>query len=162
SGLGLSDARLEKLRHFDQVNVSYDGDGDTYAAVRGFDASEAAGRAIERLSRAGVRVGVNVVLTRQSFPRVHETVARARALGAIEAQLLRYKPPGRAASLDYLARRLSPDQARSLGPTLRRLAREHGDTGQFHVRIDCALVAFLSADPELAADAAGLARFGVF
>jgi radical SAM protein with 4Fe4S-binding SPASM domain len=162
SGLGLSDARLEKLRHFDQVNVSYDGDGDTYAAVRGFDASEAAGRAIERLARAGVRVGVNVVLTRQSFPRVHETVARARALGAIEAQLLRYKPAGRAASLDYLARRLSPDQARSLGPTLRRLAREHGDTGQFHVRIDCALVAFLSADPELAADAAGLARFGVF
>jgi len=162
SGLGLSDARLEKLRHFDQVNVSYDGEGDTYAAVRGFDASDAAGRAIERLARAGVRVGVNVVLTRQSFPRVHETVARARALGAIEAQLLRYKPAGRAASLDYLARRLSTDQARSLGPTLRRLAREHGDTGKFHVRIDCALVAFLSADPELAADAAGLARFGVF
>jgi radical SAM protein with 4Fe4S-binding SPASM domain len=162
SGLGMSDARLERLRHFDQVNVSYDGEGDTYAAVRGFDASDAAARAIERLARAGVRVGVNVVLTRQSFPRVHETVARARALGATEAQLLRYKPAGRAASLDYLARRLSPDQARSLGPTLRQLARDNGDDGQFHVRIDCALVAFLSADPELAADAAGLARFGVF
>src|ERR1019366_10076038 len=152
SGLGLSDARLEKLRHFDQVNVSYDGDGDTYAAVRGFDASEAAGRAIERLARAGVRVGVNVVLTRQSFPRVHETVARARALGAIEAQLLRYKPAGRAASLDYLPPRLSLDQARSLGPTVRELADTLCAAGDFHVRIDCALVAFLSADAELASD----------
>jgi radical SAM protein with 4Fe4S-binding SPASM domain len=162
SGLGLSDARLEKLRHFDQVNVSYDGEGETYAAVRGFDASDAAARAIERLARAGVRVGANVVLTRQSFPRLDETIARARALGAREAQLLRYKPAGRAASLDYLARRLSSEQARSLGPTLRRLARDHGEGAEFHVRIDCALVAFLSADPELAADAAGLARFGVF
>jgi radical SAM protein with 4Fe4S-binding SPASM domain len=162
SGLGLSDARLERLRHFDQVNVSYDGAGDTYARVRGFDASAAAERAIERLAAAGVRVGVNVVLTRDSFAFLDETIARARALGATEAQLLRYKPAGRAAGADYVARRLSPEQARSLGPTLRRLAHEHCEQGAFHVRIDCALVAFLSADAELAQDAAGLARFGVF
>ena len=104
---------------------------------------------------------MNVVLTRESFPRLDATIARARALGAGEAQLLRYKPAGRAASLDYLARRLAPEQARSLGPTLRRLAAEHGEAG-FHVRIDCALVPFLSADPALAADPAALARFGVF
>ncbi len=162
SGLGLSEARLERLRRFAQVNVSYDGAGDTYASVRGFDASETAERAIERLSRAGVRVGVNVVLTRESFPRLDETLARARALGAVEAQLLRYKPAGRAATLDYVAQRLSPDQARSLGPTLRRLAAGPCADGAFHVRIDCALVAFLSADPELASDAAALSRFGIF
>ncbi|HEY8041530.1 MAG TPA: radical SAM protein [Polyangiaceae bacterium] len=161
SGLGLSEARLEKLRGFAQVNVSYDGAGDTYARVRGFDGAAAAERAIVRLTATGVRVGVNVVLTRESFPRVAETLARARSLGACEAQLLRYKPAGRAASLDYLARRLSAEQARALGPTLRALARDLCGEGDFHVRIDCALVAFLSADEELAGDPARLTRFGV-
>jgi len=164
SGLGLSAARALKLRDFAQVNVSYDGPGDTYASVRGFDGAAAAESAIERLSAAGIRVGVNVVLTRDSYPRLNETLRRARSLGAVEAQLLRYKPAGRAASLDYLARRLTARQARGLGPLLRELANDlcvPGET-EFHVRIDCALVPFLSADSQLAADPGALSRFGVF
>ncbi|MDP9002480.1 MAG: radical SAM protein [Myxococcota bacterium] len=160
SGLGLSDARAEKLRSFAQVNVSYDGGGDAYAQVRGFDGAHAAERSIERLVRAGVRVGVNVVLTRATFCTLPETLSRARELGASEAQLLRYKPAGRAASLDYLARRLSHDQARALGPTLRALALDLCSS-QFRIRIDCALVPFLSADDDLAGDPANLVRFGV-
>ena len=162
SGLGLNDARVERLRGFAQVNVSYDGPGDTYARVRGFDGAPAAERAIAKLAADGVRVGVNVVLTRDSFPRLYETLVRARDLGACEGQLLRYKPAGRAASLDYLARRLTADQARALGPTLRDLSRDLCASDAFHVRIDCALVPFLSADPELAANAARLERFGIF
>jgi radical SAM protein with 4Fe4S-binding SPASM domain len=164
SGLGVSDARAEKLRAFAQVNVSYDGPGETYARVRGFDGAAAAERAIVRLRRAGVRVGVNVVLTRDSFGRLRETIARARFLGAQEVQLLRYKPAGRAASLDYLARRLTPDQARNLGPTLRTLTSEFCGSASrpFPIRIDCALVPFLSADPEITADPGSLMRFGVF
>lgn len=162
SGLGLSDARLERLRAFAQVNVSYDGDAETYARVRGFDGAGAAERAIERLAAAGVRVGVNVVLTRESFPRLRETLARARALGACEAQLLRYKPAGRAASLDYLAQRLTAAQGRSLAVTLRSLSETLCHDGAFGIRIDCALVPFLSVDEELAGDPARLARFGIF
>ena len=161
SGLGLTEGRAEKLRGFAQVNVSYDGSGETYARVRGFDGSSSAEQAIERLATAGVRVGVNVVLTRDTFGKLGETLARARSLGACEAQLLRYKPAGRAASLDYFARRLSPDQARSLAPTLRALTRDLCGEGDFHVRIDCALVAFLSADEAMVRDPALLARFGV-
>jgi radical SAM protein with 4Fe4S-binding SPASM domain len=161
SGLGLSEARVEKLRGFAQVNVSYDGGPGTYERVRGFDGSGAAEGAIQRLSLAGVRVGVNVVLTRANLESLEETVARARSLGAVEAQLLRYKPAGRAASLDYLARRLTPDQAQSLGPLLRKLASAFCDHGDFHLRIDCALVPFLSADAELVRDPTLLTRFGV-
>ncbi|MDP9037631.1 MAG: radical SAM protein [Myxococcota bacterium] len=161
SGLGLSDARLDKLRGFAQVNVSYDGPAQTYADVRGFDGADAAERAIERLARAGIRVGANVVLTRASFPRVGATVARARSLGACEAQLLRYKPAGRAASIDYVAHRLSASQARALGPTLRALSRDLCTDTDFHLRIDCALVPFLSADEDLLADSHRLARLGV-
>ena len=109
---------------------------------------------------------MNVVLTRQSFRPSRRRLARARALGAVEAQLLRYKPAGRAATLEYLAARLSTEQARALGPTLRRLSRAHchGATlDGFHLRIDCAFVAFLSADEERRADDPGaLARFGIY
>jgi radical SAM protein with 4Fe4S-binding SPASM domain len=166
SGIGLSAAKLDKLRAFAQVNVSYDGVGNAYAKVRGFEGADAAEAAIAALARAGVRVGVNIVLTRATFDDLAATVARARALGAVEAQLLRYKPAGRAASLDYLAKRLTPDQAASLGKVVRALSYEHArvDTGEnsFSLRIDCALVPFLSADPELAAAPEKLARFGVF
>jgi radical SAM protein with 4Fe4S-binding SPASM domain len=86
---------------------------------------------------------------------------RARSLGAREAQLLRYKPAGRAASLDYLARRLSHEQALGLAATLRALAAVLCDRADFHIRIDCALVPFLSADDDLCGDPASLARFGV-
>jgi radical SAM protein with 4Fe4S-binding SPASM domain len=160
SGLGLSKAKIERLRAFAQVNVSYDGAGDDYARVRGFDGASDAERAIAALAGAGVAVGVNVVLTRATFERLGATLRRAREVGAREAQLLRYKPAGRAATLDYMAKRLTPAQAASLGPSLRALAAEAGEG--FRVRIDCALVPFLSADPELAGRAEELARFGVF
>ncbi len=163
SGLGLSSAKIDRLAAFAQVNVSYDGAGDGYAAVRGFDGAAAAETAIAALAGRGIPVGVNVVLTRKTFEGLATTLVRARSLGACEAQLLRYKPAGRAASLDYLSRRLTPAQAASLGPTLRALALDHaGRPGSFHIRIDCALVPFLSADPEIAAAPDDLARLGVF
>ncbi|HEX3772498.1 MAG TPA: radical SAM protein [Polyangiaceae bacterium] len=162
SGLGLTDARVEGLRAFAQVNVSYDGDAATYEAVRGFDAARAAERAIATLASAGVRVGVNVVLTRSSFPRVLETLGRARSLGACEGQLLRYKPAGRAATLDYLAQRLTAEQVRSFPAVLRQASEALCADGGFHVRIDCALVPFLVTDASLIDDPTRLARFGVF
>jgi radical SAM protein with 4Fe4S-binding SPASM domain len=168
SGLGLTDAKIERLRGFAQVNVSYDGIGADYEEVRGFDGGGAAERAIARLAAAGLRVGVNVVLTSATFPSLPRTLARARELGAVEAQLLRYKPAGRAAKLDYLARRLTPEQVLAFPGVLRELSQEHGRghegaiDGAFRIRIDCALVPFLSADPELALRGDELARLGVF
>lgn len=157
SGLGLGPRKLAQLERFAQVNVSYDGASEAYASVRGFDAANAAERAIEALA-ARVKVGVNVVLTRATFDRVEETLRRAHALGAREAQLLRYKPAGRAKQLDYLARRLTPAQGRGLGALLRRVAAALPD---LRVRIDCALVPFLSVDP-LASTPEALERWGVF
>jgi radical SAM protein with 4Fe4S-binding SPASM domain len=159
SGLGLNPARSEALARFDQVNVSYDGPDDAYAAVRGFDGASHAEAAIQALAAAGVRVGVNVVLTRATFDRAAATVRRARDLGAREVQLLRYKPAGRATGLDYLERRLSPAQVLAFPALVRDLSREH--EGTLHVRVDCALVPFLSADADLAARPAELARWGV-
>ena len=159
SGLGLGARKLEQLKSFAQVNVSYDGSSEAYASVRGFDGAEAAESAISKLAAAGVVVGVNVVLTRDTFERTKETIRRAASLGASEVQLLRYKPQGRARSLDYLAKRLTPEQARGTGPLLRELAAEH--EGRVRIRIDCALVPFLSADADIASRPEELARWGV-
>ena len=159
SGLGIGDRKVRHLARFAQVNVSYDGAGAAYASVRGYDGAGGAEAALTKLVAAGVSVGVNVVLTRATFGELAKTLRRAHALGAREAQLLRYKPAGRAKSLDYLARRLSPEQAEALGPLLRSLSRE---LPALRIRIDCALVPFLSADAELAARPEELARWGVF
>ena len=161
SGIGLTERRAASLRSFAQVNVSYDGEEDVYADVRGFPGAHAAERAMRMLHDAGVPFGVNVVLTRSSFDALEPTLLRARSLGAREAQLLRYKPAGRAARLDYLARRLSRDQVARLGPTLRDFVRDHGSPS-FRVRIDCAMVALLSVDGELYARADELRTLGVF
>ena len=159
SGLGLGARKLEQLKAFAQVNVSYDGASEAYESVRGFDGAAAAESAIAKLAGTGVVVGVNVVLTRDTFERTKETVRRAASLGATEVQLLRYKPQGRARALDYLAKRLSPEQAKAVGPLLRELAAEH--EGRVRIRIDCALVPFLSADADLASRPEELARWGV-
>ncbi len=162
SGLGLSETRMQRLRSFEQVNVSYDGASAAYSEVRGFDGAPAAERAIEKLAAAGVRVGVNVVLTRQSFPQLEQTLVRARELGACEGQLLRYKPAGRAASIDYLASRMTSAQRRDFAPTLRRLSGLLCAQDDFSLRIDCALTPLLSTDPEIMSEPSRLSRFGVF
>lgn len=157
SGLGLGERKLADLARFDQVNVSYDGDSAAYAAVRGFDGASEAEAAIRALAAAGVRVGANVVLTRATFDRLADTARRAIDAGAGEIQLLRYKPAGRAASPDYLARRLSPAQVERFPAELAALARRAD--GAARVRIDCALVPFLSTAD---LDPRALERFGIY
>jgi radical SAM protein with 4Fe4S-binding SPASM domain len=58
-----------------------------------------------------------------------------------------------------LTKRLAPEQAAGLGTLFRELAAEH--EGRVRIRIDCALVPFLSADAEIAARPEELARWGV-
>ncbi len=157
SGIGLTAARAAELRAFAQINVSHDGVDGGYEAVRGFPGEAGAERSIALLAQAGIPVGVNYVLTRATFEHVPETLRRAFALGAREAQLLRYKPAGRAVRLDYLARRLTREQVGRLGVLLRSLA---GELPEMRLRIDCALVPFLVDDAELA-NADALARWGV-
>ncbi len=165
SGIGLSEERARSLAAYAQINVSHDGVGEAYEAVRGFDGGHVAERAIRTLVAAGIPVGVNVVLTRDSYgaegAHLLATVAHVASLGAREIQLLRYKPAGRAASLDYLARRLAPVDVDALPRVLAALVAR----GDVSIRIDCALVPLLS--PAFAAlDAAEATRrltsLGVF
>jgi radical SAM protein with 4Fe4S-binding SPASM domain len=143
SGVGLTEARARELSAFAQINVSHDGEGEGYAAVRGFDGRGSAERAIQILVAAGIATGVNMVLTSASFPRLDASCERFADLGAREVQLLRYKPAGRAAepASGYADRCLSPSQVDELWPAIARIVTR----GRLRVRIDCAMVPLLSS-----------------
>ncbi len=159
SGFGITDARARALvGRVGQVNVSLDGLGDDYAAARGFDGRAQALRAIERLVAAGVRVGVNTVVTRFNADRLASMAEALAAMGVVEWQLLRLKPVGRARAT-YAALRAEPAALDALWPVVERvLAR-----GDLAVRLDCALMPFLSAhqpDPQAMARLGGLGCTG--
>lgn len=154
SGLGLTVERARTLRGFAQINVSYDGVGEAYRAVRGYDGAARAEAAMGALRDAEIPFGVNVVLTRATFGSLDETADRADHLGAAELQLLRFKPAGRG-RLDYLAARLSEEQIAAFPTVLRGISERL----PLAVRIDCALVPFLVSGDDLAAE--DLVRFGV-
>lgn len=157
SGLGLDEARAATLSAFAQVNVSHDGADGGYREVRGFDAASHAEQALEVLRSAGLRTGLNMVLTRSSFAFVERTAERALELGAKELQLLRYKPAGRGAGIEYLTRRLARAQRRALWPLLRTLHERY--SSRLSVRIDCALVPLLSDE---LAGVSSLEKLGVW
>jgi radical SAM protein with 4Fe4S-binding SPASM domain len=140
SGAGLSPSRALGLRSFAQINVSHDGVGAAYQAVRGYDGAAVAERAIAALAAAGIPAGVNLVLTRATVGSLLATAARVAELGAREMQLLRYKPAGRAAAPTYDAHRLLPEQIDALWPAIGAVVA----AGRVGVRIDCAMVPLLS------------------
>lgn len=147
SGVALPGELLDAADLFGQVNVSVDGIGDGYAAVRGRDAFAAADAAVRTFLRRGFRVGLNVVLTRQTFERLGEVVAYARARGIREVEVLRCKPVGRGART-FASVTLTPAQRRAVLPTVLGLARRH----RVRLRLDCSMAPFVCAhepDPQV-------------
>jgi len=148
SGFGVTPALAVQLAGLvGQVNVSLDGLGDVYVAARGWDGTDRALRAIRALREAGVRVGVNTVLTRAVWERegaLASLGAAIRDAGAQEWQWLRLKPTGRGA--DVYA-----DLAPCLDGLWERLLVEEAQG--IVMRVDCALVPWLAEaglDPEVA------------
>ena len=155
SGFGITPERAARMaRLFGQVNVSLDGlpgpDG-AYSAVRGWDGAAIGLRALELLRDAGLRTGVNTVLSAKNLESLDSLADALVQRGVSEWQWVRFKPTGRGAdAYDELA--LRPDDADGL---LERALAIEARTG-LTLRVDCALVPFLAAAaPEQ------LARLGV-
>lgn len=132
---------------FGQVNVSVDALAPSLLRIWGEDKATPGLRAAERLVRAGVRTGANVVVARANFEALGEVVAWAKGAGLCEVELLRLKPTGRARER-YLEERLTPEQRRRLFPLALELARTHG----LPVKLDCSAAPFVAChapDPEV-------------
>ncbi len=132
AGLDLTEETAARCRVFGQINVSVDGVGERYREARGFDGFSRAENALRLLRAVKKEVGINCVVSRTSFPHLDEVAALARRLRLNEVELLRFKPAGRGAAT-FEAEDLTPEQAREIFPTAKRLLLRH------HVRIklDC-------------------------
>ncbi len=154
SGLDGVDELLAIADRFGQINVSLDGLGATYAAVRGVDGFAAADRAIQRLRRRQREIGINLVVTRHNFDQIDRIFAYARRRRLNGVEILRFKPAGRGAR-SYRALACTADQHRALLPAILRAARRH----RMRARVDCSYLPMIAChrpDPRL------LDRFAVY
>ncbi len=154
SGFGVTPERAARMAGlFGQVNVSLDGLGAIYEDVRGWDGASVGLRALATLRDAGLRTGVNTVLSARNWDGLDALADALLAAGVSEWQWVRFKPTGRGAD-SYADLALRPEQALELLPRALALEARTGLT----LRTDCALVPFLAAHdppPEL------LERLGV-
>jgi radical SAM protein with 4Fe4S-binding SPASM domain len=157
SGFGLGPAEAAALAPvFGQINVSIDGIGPIYRAVRGWGGSSLGLQAIAALAAAGARVGVNTVMSRPLLATDDALEALGRAIsgaGAQEWQWLRFKPAGRGAGA-WSALAPAPALLDQLWP---RLLQAEAALGLV-MRWDCALLPFLV---DHAVEPAALSALGV-
>ena len=139
SGLAGLDRLIAISDRFGQINVSLDGLGATYAAVRGFDGFARADAAIRALRRVKREVGINVVVTRASFAELDDVFAYAARRRLSEVELLRFKPSGRGARA-YDELRCTDAQHRAFLPAVLAAARRHA----VRVKIDCSYTPMLA------------------
>lgn len=139
SGLEGLDRLLPIADRFGQINVSIDGLGDAYAAVRGFDGFARADAAVRALRTVKREIGINVVVTRTTFDALDELFAYAAERRLSEVELLRFKPSGRGARA-YEALRCTDAQHRAFLPTVLAATRRHA----LRVKVDCSYTPMLA------------------
>jgi radical SAM protein with 4Fe4S-binding SPASM domain len=155
SGLEGLDALVEIADRFGQINVSLDGLGATYAAVRGFDGFARADAAIGKLRAAKREIGINVVVTRHNFDELDGIFAYAADRRLSEVELLRFKPSGRGARA-YADLRCTDAQHRAFLPTILAAAKRH----RVRVKVDCSYTPMLAHHRPERALLAELAVYG--
>jgi radical SAM protein with 4Fe4S-binding SPASM domain len=155
SGLEGLEGLVAIADRFGQINVSLDGLGPTYAAVRGFDGFARADAAICALRAAKREIGINVVVTRHNFGELDQIFAYAAERRLSEVELLRFKPSGRGARA-YAELRCTDAQHRAFLPTILASARRH----RVRVKVDCSYTPMLAHHQPDRALLAELAVYG--
>lgn len=139
SGLAGLDSLLPIVACFGQINVSIDGIGEAYAAVRGFDGFAKADAAIRALRRNKREIGLNCVVTRKNFADLEDVFRYAKKRRLNEIELLRFKPAGRGAHA-FADLTCTDAQHRAFLPTILALCRRH----RVRVRVDCSYTPMLA------------------
>ena len=93
---------------------------------------ERADRTLVLLRKAGVKAGINCVVSRQNFDRLESIVRYARCRRLKEIEFLRIKPAGRAGAI-YEDLRLTPEQTTAFFPRICELMKRYRVT----LKLDC-------------------------
>jgi radical SAM protein with 4Fe4S-binding SPASM domain len=133
NGVLMTRESAAKCRIFGQVNVSVDGTESLMTTGPGAPAEKL--RAVDLLREAGVKVGLNCVVTRENFDQLTDVCDFAGGRKLTDVEFLRLKPSGRG-RLDYLEKRLTPLQNREFYPTIRQLSLKY----RVPAKIDCSFV----------------------
>ncbi len=153
NGFGMTPEMARACRVFGQINVSVDGIGPVYAAVRGFDGFGQADHGIRLLQEAGNNPGINCVVARTNVEHLRDVVDYAEERKLSEVEFLRFKPTGRG-SQTYDLLHVASERLQGFMRDLEKWMRKY----RTPLKIDCSFVPFLcdlSPSPEL------LDRFGV-
>ena len=124
-----------KCRMFGQVNVSIDGIDPFNKSGRGTIELSERVRAVDLLLEAGVRVGLNCVVTRDNFDQLIDVLDFAKERRLADVEFLRLKPSGRG-KWGYFERRLTAAQNREFYPMIRRFSLQ----SEVPAKIDCSFV----------------------
>jgi len=135
SGQTIGEREIEICTMMGQVNISIDGIKNRFAANGRNGSFEKADAAIKALKKAGVRVGINCVVSKKNYPFLEEVVHYAMQNGLNEVEFLKYKPSGRGCS-DYGAYALSQQMIREFYPALMKLSRKY----RIELKIDCSFI----------------------
>ncbi len=152
SGLSNLERVLGLATRFGQINVSIDGLGDDYKAVRGFDGFAQADAAVVKLRKRTSKVGINVVITRHNMGNLDEILAYAAKRKLNEVELLRFKPAGRGIQA-FSSMTCTDKQHREFLPKVLAGAKRH----RLRIRVDCSympMIAHHKPSPELLAQLA--------
>lgn len=123
---------------FGQINLSVDGVSVGRRQPFGEDKTGLAEGALAHLVKAGCRVGLNVVVTRETFDELDAIAAFAHENKVSDIELLRFKPAGRGTA-DYLKHRMTPEQRLELFPKVLKLTEKY----QLPIKLDCSSAPFV-------------------
>jgi radical SAM protein with 4Fe4S-binding SPASM domain len=154
NGLLITEENAKRCRVFGQINVSFDGIGENYQILRGVAAFEPALTGLKRLLAAGIRAGINTVVSRHNFDQLDAIIAFGREQGVNDIELLRIKPAGRG-KIGFAEADLRYDQARVLYPKILEWSQNY----DLPIKIDCSFVPMMCyhrPDPNL------LEKFAVY
>ena len=127
NGYYMTPGTARKSRVFGQVNVSVNGLSGEHFRI--------ADRALRRLKKAGVRCGINCLVSRENYGKLGEIFRYAASLELHDIEFLRYKPSGRGRN-NYYAMKLTGKQYGDFFPYLMKLAEKY----DVRTKIDCSFV----------------------
>jgi radical SAM protein with 4Fe4S-binding SPASM domain len=135
SGINVNSEIAQKMRIFGQVNVSIDGVGDKYGALRPQGMFRIADKTVDLLVEAGVPTGINCLVTRSTFEGVEELFEYAKAKKANHISFLRFKPAGRA-KRSYEKEKITHRQKMDFVPLLKKLSTKYN----LNIKTDCSFM----------------------
>jgi radical SAM protein with 4Fe4S-binding SPASM domain len=135
SGINMNAEVARKMRIFGQVNVSIDGVGEKYGALRPQRIFKLADKAVDLLVEAGVPTGINCLVSRRTFEGIEELFKYAKDKKANHISFLRFKPAGRAKRV-YEKEKITNKQIKDLIPMLRGLSAKY----KLNIKTDCSFM----------------------